>query len=344
MISSVMDIVRVALQLSFDQGYSAGSVTYDNEDIRLKQGVDVLALEQVNVLVWKNFNTFDPHSAAEENIPEMDYAEYFNDGSVSSDRSGAYFGNTFPDTLSAIGHICKHFAAYPRYFYDTDASLHSIELLARGRQSTETTPDGDVLTPSFQTVDCNLSPKCIHAYRSSGKDEAYPISGADVAYDLDFGMSYVVMEIELLASQTYEGQTGYFYGMDYQQLYSFASDAGKITFSRIDGVEYYDYASTSYVAASSRVLKDFNGVAYLKAYLQEAFVLFFRTMTNRYRKMFRRSYGDLTSTKSAVSSQMNSKPCAKIIINDGISSKNFYVNEVRKSISTNKLELTLVQM
>ena len=332
-------MLRCALQLAFGQGYMEGSVNYDHEDIQFKQGAAALSLEQVNFLLRKNFNTFDPHA---DSAPAMDYAEYFNDGTIDATRNGVYFGQTFQDVLTMLGHICKHVASYPRYFYDVAGSLHCIELLARGRQTATSTPDGNFYDSS-QVLDSNLVPKTVHAYRSGGKGEEYPIGGSDMNYDLDFGLSFVVQDIVLLASQTYEGQTGHFYGRDYQQLYSLDSSGGKITASRIDGVQYYDYGSASYKDASSSVQVDMNGAAYLHAYMQEAFVKFWQTMTRRYRKSFRRCYDSLKTTTSAVSTQGNSKPCMKVVIDDGISSKTFYANEVKKNVTTNELEVAFVQ-
>jgi len=322
-----MDFFRVALSLAFDQGYVSPSVTYPNEDIRCKIGATPYTLEETYLLLWKNYQTpYDPHAVT---LPEMAYAEYFN-----SDKD-QYFGSTYGNVLNATGAIAKNFGFYPRYRYDISGVLHVVDLLTRGRFGSLVTMDGGVMEPSEQDSDTNLSPKTIRAKRSQDKTEAYtpgandksrnyPIDDAE--YELDQVLPFYIQELfDSTATPTYD------YGNDFEQLFAITISGGKTTATRMDGAEYYDYGTLSYVAAS--------GITPLA----EAWVKYFRALTHRKRKIFRRRYSAITGTIGGTSSHENLTVLRRTEINDGLSVKTFYATEVRKNLRDKTVEITWVQ-
>jgi hypothetical protein len=313
----LMTVLRQIVETAFGYSYSGTHVQYAYCDFELWSGGSSYTLDNVLVLLKKNFGTIA--------APLMDWANNFNNGAIDSTRGQVYWGSQFGDALAVFGHVAKHFAFYPRHNVSLGTNMHFVDLLVRGRSSATTVLSGTIVS-SEQTTDTSLVPKTIRAHRASKDADGYPKTLAGDRFDLDFAMTFVVQDVLQDDGITHD------YGYDYEKLYVLATSGTKVTASRIDAVKYWDYVTGAFVAATG------------PTQLAEAFVKYLQTMVGRYRKSFTRKYNSLKGNDGATTSQTNTKAAMKVEINDGFSTLPYYANTVKKDLKTNELDVELIQI
>jgi len=295
---SLADFFREAVVQGLGSTYVTSLLTLDTHDVRPMYDSTSYDVESIYILIKDNYGTASG--------PDWVYTPYWDtaDGECLLTRFGSI--------LSLLGHICNHFAYYPRYYYDIATSRHKIELLTRGRAGSTITLDGG-LASSLQSVAAYMLPRSIGISRArQDKDipQEYAYEGINEEFDLQFALSFVCYHADSTAD-------------DYEYLYYLDDAAGIITGLPMNGAYFYNYATPDYESVTTGHI------------LQRALGLYWYNLTYRKRRMYERDYFSIKSSGS----HAGVKVLARTQITDGVDTMTFYANEVRKDITTNTLHI-----
>lgn len=218
------------------------------------------------------------------------------------DVTGQYWGTRFKDPLEVLSHLAKSYGFLIRYFYGqadgtigVSGNLHRIQFVTRGRTANVVTP-GEVIESDL-SVATILKPSDVYFSRLDNT-EAYGTTGGDIEERLDF----------LYSPGSIQNQEKFYYNR-----------LG--TYGLPIAVRFYNYSTGAYSTGAS--------------YTTEAmrYYYFYRIASNT--QAYKRTHWGIGATYSGATSHRFLVPGCRIAIHDGVSSKNFYANEVRKNIMKN---------
>lgn len=319
------DLFRYALVEAFGVSYGASLTPNMVDDVRMKSGATSLAADSEWFLYWRN--------TGDLTTPAMGMTPYFD----STDPE--YFGSRYVTVLDLLGGLAKQFAHYPK-FYDVATSAAPtpsprIDLLARRQPLTTPTLDGNLLESSLWSGS-QFVVRSIAAFRARHKDSRYTTNEGLSSFDLEIPCEFAITTSVSLPGIGFEED-------DYEGIYWV--QVGTLTTATLaDGAEYYNGSSWVAAGTTNYAVRIEDGAEVLiKTPLQAALVTYFVTLTDRRSRMYERVYGTITSTASSVSTEKNTVVLSGLTLSDGISSRNYYINETRKNLLTDTLWLRLIE-
>ncbi len=221
------------------------------------------------------------------------------------DLTGRYWGNRFKNPLEVLAHLAKSYGYLIRYFYGQADGTIGVSGNYHRIQFVTRGRTSNIVVPG-EVVESEMSVASMlvpdKTYFSRFDDtENYGETGGDIEERLDF----------LYSPGTIANYEKFYYNR-------FG------TYSAVSAVRFYNYSVAGYGGSS---------------YTTEAIwnYHFYRITSNT--QSYKRTHYGLGATYSGVTSHRLLIPGCRISIHDGVASRDFYANEVRKNLYKNSASL-----
>ncbi len=242
---------------------------------------------------------------------------------LSGTPGADYWGSRFDTPLALLGTLARSFGWLPRYFYDVTNSRHSLEFLTRGSWPPYTLtmppikrPSQIQLTTDFQATN----------FQISTLDNSVP------SFQLPLGVTSFdfQQQLEFELGNTATGLTV----PDDSNI--FENSSGSSFTSGHIYTMMYDYITKALIYPP--------GPLHGSSFLTPALLHMYYNKFSRPLRSVIRTYKGVAPTENGVTSHTVIYPTKVTNINDGVSTRAFYANEVRKNPKKNELYVQWIEV